>query len=195
MRRRNISITLIVALVLTLLGAVPASVSAADYCADSKSEAANKWGGEANDWSSVPNSGKTGWVLNSVDDEWVKGPFAGTLTFDTRQFLWSSPNKARYVWTDAGTIWCKDKRGAANNRPLSKAIRTPAMAAAKYRTGPGSANMWTRIAGSHSMSWKFASATPKRIYVFHGFVDHAQGRTYKGNWTPEITGAGAHFNP
>lgn len=167
------------------------SVSAKDYCADSRSEAASLWGGSPGDWRVIRNTQKTGWVLKSTDDERIRAPRVGTLTFDTRQYLWSSRGNARFIWIDHGTVWCRDKRGAANNRPLSKVVRSASVAASKYRAG--SAANWTRVGHSQSRGWHFVASERTRIYVFHGKVDHEFGTTRAGNWTPAVTVATAWF--
>lgn len=171
------------------------AVSAKDYCADSKSEAASLWGGDRSDWKLKPNTDKTGWEFQSTDDERIRAPRVGTLTFDRvdgkRQYIWSSPGNTRFIWIDHGTVWCRDKRGADNNRPLSKVVRSASVAASKYRAG--SAANWTRVGHSQSRGWHFVASERTRIYVFHGKVDHEFGTTRAGNWTPAVTVATAWF--
>lgn len=179
-------ITLVILVILaTALSAGTTLASGA--CADNPQEAAQFWNGDPGDWHKIPNTLGTGWAFNSQNDERVRAPRVGTLTVDRRQYLWSTSRVTRFIWIDHGTIWCGDKRGADDNRPLSGIVRSRAIAATKYKAG--SASNYTRVEHSQSRGWVFNSSTPTQLWVFHGHVDHAFGTTQAGNWTPEVTEA------
>lgn len=187
--KRLVTFLLTIISMMVIIPALPAS--ATDYCADTSSEAAKLWRGDASDWKYIRGTGRTGWVFNSSDDELIRAPRVGTLTFDTGQYLWSSSAVRRTIWIDHGTVWCLDKRGAAKNRPLSKVIRSSSVAASKYRAG--SAANWSRLAHMQSEGWHFSSTVRTSIYVPFGHVDHEFGTTYSGNWTPEVLVATGWF--
>lgn len=165
---------------------------AGGQCASTPSQAAALWGGDMSDWTMFAHSNSTGWKLQSADgDEYITAPFRGTLTFDKGQYLWSDSSHTRHIWIDHGTVWCRDKRGANHNRPLSGVIRSAQQAANKYRAG--TAANWSRQEGSQSEGWiaNFPSRTD--IFVFHGHVDTEFGKYWAGQTTQGVLKASGWY--
>jgi hypothetical protein len=194
MRRSHRKLALLLSMVLGIgvMLITGTTALAGGQCASTPSQAATLWGGDMSDWTKIPNTDSTGWKFQSADgDEYVRAPFVGTLTFDTGQYLWSDSSHTRRIWIDHGTVWCRDKRGANNNRPLSRVVRSARQAANKYRAG--TAANWTRQEGSQSEGWIANFASRTQVYAFHGHIDHEYGKTWAGDWTPAVYKASAWY--
>lgn len=140
---------------------------------------ANESDTNANNWTVLPGTRKTGWKFNSSSDSLVTAPSFGRLDFAGRpdgtgvQHLWSTNSITRSVWIRTGTFWCHGKRGASQGFHLSQTPRAPAMAASRLG---GSASNWTRVVGSESTGWQFNSAdTTQLAKPWRGRLDTPQG--------------------